>query len=348
MSGDKRNIRRFVAEQARDYWRLATRNLFAWLALTVAAAAIVLLVLIAAGEAPLPHGSPFLGLWRVMQSMGVLLHGGVGELARLEWPGVALLLGALALFAPRIRSSAAWLARRASRVKVGEVELEFTPEAAKELGQNTDEAFKLFRERADREFRRQIAALDIRPLLEATLRHSSAHTSGGALIPDVQESRCTLYVKDILFEDRLYQLIEYYPWDGKLSAGRTFSTRFGIVGRAWRTEKHMGEGNAQTDHDALMRDWGMTREEASRLTRQRRSYICAILKAPAEGGSEFTDGLPLGLFFADSPVENAFGSASEATKLGEGVAHAALETGLRTKLKVLRDELNRYSAGIRA
>jgi len=51
--------------------------------------------------------------------------------------------------------------------------------------------------------------------------------------------RLTIYVPDFIFSDRLYQFTEYYDRLGAFRAsdrvGRTFSIRYGIIGRVWRS-----------------------------------------------------------------------------------------------------------------
>src|SRR5262249_37946381 len=48
--------------------------------------------------------------------------------------------------------------------------------------------------------------------------------------------RWTIHIPDILFDETLYQLVDYYPSDQrKFAKGRTWSIRFGIIGLTWRT-----------------------------------------------------------------------------------------------------------------
>ncbi|WP_296612404.1 hypothetical protein [Sphingomonas sp.] len=343
----RETFRMIMKRHAGDFGRFLTKNMFGAVSTFIATLSIIVFGLVIVGWIDLPPGILAKGLHETVAGIGRIAHASIGELIRFTWPAVVLVIVALVLLTRRLDGGAMWLARRAQKVKVGEVELEFTPEAAKRLAQTTEEAFDSFREKADREFRRQVAALDIRQSLEMMLRNANA-LKDGKPISDIASVRCTLYVEDILFEDRLYQLTEYYPWDGKSSAGRTFSKRFGIVGRSWRTETHLAEGDVRTDRESLMCDWGMTREEASRLTRQRPSYLCSVLRAPAQDGTDSPDGLPVGLFFADCDSIGAFGDAKSATALAAAIAKAAFECGLRARLKVLREELNKYSAAIKS
>jgi hypothetical protein len=69
------------------------------------------------------------------------------------------------------------------------------------------------------------------------------------------------------------------------------------LGGCMSTKERGGRRNSK---EALIREWGMTDEEAESHTRQRPAYICAVLKGPR--------GLPLGVLFVDSTEPEAFGS----------------------------------------
>jgi hypothetical protein len=104
----------------------------------------------------------------------------------------------------------------------------------------------------------------------------------GAHCPE--DYQLTLYLPDFVFGDRLLQFTEYYNRtggqvsDGK--AGRTFSVRYGIIGRVWRSGVAEIEGEliSKEDRDLISKDpkhgpiekfiarrWGLTLEEALRV-----------------------------------------------------------------------------------
>lgn len=104
-----------------------------------------------------------------------------------------------------------------------------------------------------------------------------------------EDFRCTIHIPDPIEERRLYQLLDYYPIGS--GHGRAFSTRYGIIGKVWRTDDPQIEHdlrrppNADTlaitqDTDLIiriiMRDWGMTRREAEHAINHR-SYFCFLL-----------------------------------------------------------------------
>jgi hypothetical protein len=110
-----------------------------------------------------------------------------------------------------------------------------------------------------------------------------------------QRLRFTLHVPDLLFKDRLYQLLDYYPGgDGR---GRTFSTRYGIIGRTWRLEKSQVT-NVSKNSVKLMEDWGMTKEEAEDPHKQ--SFGSIVLFG--------SSGAPCGILYMDSPDLDVFGN----------------------------------------
>ncbi len=113
--------------------------------------------------------------------------------------------------------------------------------------------------------------------------------------------RSTIYVPDMLFDESLYQLLDYYPTtsDGG-KKGRVFSARYGMIGRCWRSEKSVVQGKVPTNEGELINVWGMGKREASEAALGRQSFACVILKN--------ADNVPLGLFYMDSSPELAFDS----------------------------------------
>jgi hypothetical protein len=70
-----------------------------------------------------------------------------------------------------------------------------------------------------------------------------------AVGPDCpSDFRLTLFIRDFVLEDRLYQFSEYYDTQGlqkELGSviGRNYSTRYGVIGRVWRTGISEVEGD---------------------------------------------------------------------------------------------------------
>jgi hypothetical protein len=148
---------------------------------------------------------------------------------------------------------------------------------------------------------------------------------------DLSNYRCTVHVRDLLFEESLYQLLDYYPAQG--GRGRTWSYRFGIIGKVWRSGKSLYAPEVPTDVQKLILDWGMTSDEAVRAGHERQSFLCVILKH---------ENIPVGLLYMDSKEKNAFGDhdyRSNGFTLLEIVAKVCEEQGLTATLNKIDEEL---------
>lgn len=125
------------------------------------------------------------------------------------------------------------------------------------------------------------------------------------------EYRCTIHVPDPVSERRLCQLLDYYPKGG--GAFRTFSERYGIIGKVWRTgdsevvgtlfKELPSDATTEQKIERIMKDWGMERREAERAL-DRPSYLCFLLEH---------DDMKLGVIYMDSKKENAFASGGSTT-----------------------------------
>jgi hypothetical protein len=153
--------------------------------------------------------------------------------------------------------------------------------------------------------------------------------------------RATIHVQDLLFEDGLYQLLDYYPNQRLGGRGRSFSSRTGIIGKAWRLAKSQYAAVVPTNEEELILHWGMTSAEAPKAGHGRHSFACVVLKSGAE---------VLGLLYFDSPVEKAFGENDSDPawhSLERAITKGAIETDLIADLLKLNRELIRPSAVIR-
>lgn len=110
--------------------------------------------------------------------------------------------------------------------------------------------------------------------------------------------RCTIHIQDILFQETLYQLLDYYPNTSNGGSGRIKSIRFGIIGLSWRTEKSKIKGNINSSQNDLIKDWGLDITETTSDSNIK-SYAAILLKSGV--------GTRLGIVYLDSKVENLFG-----------------------------------------
>jgi len=158
-----------------------------------------------------------------------------------------------------------------------------------------------------------------------------------------EDFRLTLYVPDFLFADRLFQFTEYYDKSGleKTSgrAGRTFSERYGIIGRVWRSGVHEIEGNLVADGDRndaedidrlIARRWGLSLDEAARI----KAY-------PSYGAIRIESAeRKLGILYFDSKLPDAFGDRQTMDNLAQSLATELKHSKLAAELL----EINRETA----
>jgi hypothetical protein len=246
----------------------------------------------------------------------------VGMAGVLAWPFVAIVAMALLLLNfRRIRRIVGVAAPFVRRVSFGSFGVDFDFEALRAHGEQTREGFRDLVARAGREYELVAAQQEIRSRLAATIRTALPRILRENNLP-LPDLRATVYVPDIVFENYLYQLTDYFPDPGAGGkAGRLFSQRFGIIGRAWRLSEPMGRGNvihsADNKERQLVEHWGMTYEEALRShSRQNPADACVILRgeqADDSNGEQHQENLPTGLLFIDSKTIDAFGNDQKAT-----------------------------------
>jgi len=135
--------------------------------------------------------------------------------------------------------------------------------------------------------------------------------------------RCTVHVRDILFKDSLYQLIDYLPgkW-GSGNRGRAWSFRYGIIGRCWRLEKSDAKGEIPQGQTKLIDQWGMSKVEAEKGSKQ--SMLCNLIRGRNQS--------PVAILFLDAQPPHAFGDEAKMSELIGVVDSAVKEFGLDTAL----------------
>lgn len=154
--------------------------------------------------------------------------------------------------------------------------------------------------------------------------------------------RCTIHIPDVLFEDSLYQLLDYQPSGG--GRGRTRSVRLGIIGRCARLNRADIKSNVTVQTTQLVEQWAMTTAEASSIGRDRRSFAAIPL---------FNDHHQLlGIFYVDAKPENAWGdphldSDPENHPLCTAVRDKATDQGVIAALGKIMTEMRKKGPGIR-
>jgi hypothetical protein len=149
---------------------------------------------------------------------------------------------------------------------------------------------------------------------------------------DDRKFRCTIHVKDMLFENSLYQLIDYLPskWTvgEKGGRGRAWSARFGLMGRCWRLEESNEHTGLKGTRD-LIEDWGMTGKEAEAASPQ--TICCVLIRARNQS--------PLALFYLDAEGLDAFGDSANMQLLRLEVENAVKEFYLDSALEKVWEEV---------
>jgi hypothetical protein len=230
-----------------------------------------------------------------------------------------------------------------SKIKVGGVELELNLEALRERGEQTGEAFDDLVLRADKEYQVAASQQELGRHLTTVMRDALPSVLlKNKLNANPPEVRSTIYVPDIVFKDYLYQLTDYFPdRDVGGPAGRRFSQRFGIIGRAWRLGTSMGRGNAVDAIGDLIERWGMTYEEANKSrSRANPADLCIILRNQDEG-------IPIGLLFIDSSQKDAFGANVDPTPTISTANTVATDLGKTTEAVALASALARAVVPLR-
>jgi hypothetical protein len=148
--------------------------------------------------------------------------------------------------------------------------------------------------------------------------------------------RCTIHVRDILFQSSLYQLIDYLPrkWSamGKVTRGRAWSVRYGLMGRCWRLEKSEMEGSVPTSEVELIEKWGLTKNEAGGASKKQ-TMLCHLILSESQN--------PLAIFYLDAEPHDAFGDAAQMSALLEVVKKAVEDFKLKVLLEKVSDNVQK-------
>lgn len=206
------------------------------------------------------------------------------------------IIGALLLFvlSDRVENRLQNIFRGADRVDLFGVEISFTSEAK----EKADEVFDRFREKRDEILDHSAKARNIKQkldnLMEGEVSNKLQELNREDGPPQV---RATIHVEDILFADSLYQLVDYYGEnEGRKTRGRTFTIRYGIIGRAWRFQESLSAGEMGSNQEQLILKYGLKPDEASRSSGSpKKTFIAHVIKN--EGDRK------LGILFIDSKAE---------------------------------------------
>lgn len=216
----------------------------------------------------------------------------------LAWPLVVTILMCLVFCSEGGRKLLGTITGSIRKVSAMGFALELSDEGGQRLKINLEEEFGNFREQVNAEFNRQIDAIDAERIFHMVAEqvitpamrefHEKSGNSSDAGF------RCTVYVQDIVFNDVLYRLFDYYPkGEGQ---GRTYSVRYGIIGKVWRSRSSECKANVTGERQRLIEEWGMTEKEA--VGQDARAYFAIVLRTgPAAP--------PTAILFIDTEAANA-------------------------------------------
>ena len=175
----------------------------------------------------------------------------------------------------------------------------------------------------------------------------------GAKCPE--DFRLTLYVPDFLFADRLFQFTEYYGRNGNEKtegrAGRTFSERYGIIGRVWRSGVHEIEGNLLPDEDRATLPKPDDQEDVERFIARRwglgMGEVAKVKQYPSYGAIRIESAdKNIGVLYFDSKLPDAFGDRSVMDALAASLAKNLKRSELASKLLEINSETAPWSGRI--
>lgn len=161
---------------------------------------------------------------------------------------------------------------------------------------------------------------------------------------DPEGCRATIHIQDLLFADRLLQLLDYFDAKGEQrpgqTAGRSFSIRRGIIGRVWRSGipeiagvLPSAETQEGTNEQNIARIWGLTLDEAE-WAKKYPSYICVPFG--------YSDN-QRALFYMDSIRENAFVSEDKKREMIEAIGALMKKAHVHSALGDLHEAVKEIS-----
>jgi hypothetical protein len=236
----------------------------------------------------------------------------VEAIKALAWP-LTIIVVAWVL-SKEIRASLKLAPKLIRKISAGGVEMEVNAEVADKIRDYLRGSIDELTRKADEEYIRSASVQNLDQHLQMVFTRALPRVlQSRGMEFERSNHRSTVHVQDIVFKQYLYQITDYFPRQGTKKQGRRFSQRFGSMGRAWRIGMSLGEGNAfspGTPEEQLVKEWGMTREEAQSASRTSRpADLCVLLRSQADGN------VAVGVLYIDSTRELAYGDDRAATEV---------------------------------
>lgn len=220
---------------------------------------------------------------------------------KLAWPLVILCAMLLIAYNDRLARLFGSGIKIVRKVSAGGVEMEISSDAVDRVKKELQASFQQLIADAKIEYQRMASVQNIDRHLSKIVEEIIYEEFPSLNRTDI---RATIHVQDIVFNEFLYQMVNYYPRGG--GADRRFSHRYGIIGRSWRSGQSHGTGDAfggDTSVNTLIEMWGMTTVEASGSALEKHSCLSVILKSGE---------LEWGILYIDSSTKEAFGDNDKA------------------------------------
>lgn len=249
----------------------------------------------------------------------------------LVWPVTLVSLVLLLIFSRTLRQLFGVSSKIIRKISAGGIEMEISSDAVDQVRDHLKSSFQDLVADARDQYDRMADLQDIESRISIIINNEIRGHFAGSKFPS--DLRATVHVRDIVFKEFLYQLVDYVPKGG--GSHRRFSQRYGIIGRSWRSAKSQGTGNAfhgLSSEDALVEQWGMTREEAHGMLNSKHSCLSVLLRS---------GGIPVGILYIDTDQKDAFGEGGDANTFA-----ARLEVSVN--VKDLADAVERTMAPLRA
>jgi len=192
------------------------------------------------------------------------------------------------------------IAARTTKVSGFGLDFEFSEASARETRDSVESSLAPVRTTIVRQLEADVRAYSIQQVFASILDEQL-----GAGRTDY---RATVHIPDPLFENWLYQLVDYHPKGA--GHGRSFDSRGGLIGLAWRigTTQPLRQKEEELTVDELVQRWGMTRREAAvRKTDGLRSLLAVVL----HDQEHFRR---IGVLYLDSTDPHRFGTTVSAMR----------------------------------
>lgn len=248
------------------------------------------------------------------------------------WPALILFL---LLFGPVREGLASFAAsignlpRAVTAINVAGLKINLDPAKAKEVLAISREVVI---EDFDRAIGREVEKLKLWPEFKNVIEKGLIPLFDPALVtndPDLY--RVTVHVPDTLQIEMLYQLVDYYPPNTFPPArGSRKSIRFGAIGKAWRLGRSAYSGAVSTSPEDLIKDWGMTRDEAKKAGRGRQTFLAIIITDESD--------VPLAIFYMDAKPTN-FLKGLSADEISKKILDLCTSEGLTRSLIKIRTKM---------